>query len=96
MSLSLDDVRKVAHLARIQLTAEEEQKFAEQLNNILTYVEQLSELDVTGVEPTTRAIDVNNVMRADRLDQSSDREGLLSCAPDRDDDFFKVPKIMNG
>lgn len=96
MSLSLDDVRKVAHLARIQLTTEEEQKFAQQLNNILTYVEQLSELDVTDVEPTTRAIDVNNVMRTDRLDQSSDREGLLGCAPDRDDDFFKVPKIMNG
>lgn len=96
MSLSLDEVRKVAHLARIQLTAEEEEKFAAQLNNILTYVEQLSELDVTDVEPTTRAIDVNNVMRPDQLERYTDREGLLGCAPDRDEDFFKVPKILNS
>ena len=96
MSLSLDEVRKVAHLARIQLTPDEETKFASQLNNILTYVEQLNELDVTDVEPTTRAIDVPNVMRADRLAPYDNREGLLASAPDRDDDFFKVPKILNS
>lgn len=95
MSLSLDEVRKVAHLARIQLTAEEEEKFAGQLNSILDYVEQLRELDVEGVEPTTRAIDVSNVMREDVREVYGDREDILSGAPDRDESFFKVPKILS-
>ncbi|GAB4359664.1 MAG: Asp-tRNA(Asn)/Glu-tRNA(Gln) amidotransferase subunit GatC [Cyanophyceae cyanobacterium] len=95
MSLSLDEVRKVAHLARIQLTAEEEEKFAGQLNSILDYVEQLRELDVEGVEPTTRAIDVSNVMREDVREVYGDREAILSGAPDRDESFFKVPKILS-
>lgn len=95
MSLSLDEVRKVAHLARIQLTPEEEEKFAGQLNSILDYVEQLRELDVEGVEPTTRAIDVSNVMRDDRREVYGDREAILSGAPDRDESFFKVPKILS-
>lgn len=95
MSLSLDEVRKVAHLARIQLTPEEEEKFAGQLNSILDYVEQLRELDVEGVEPTTRAIDVSNVMRDDVREVYGDREAILSGAPDRDESFFKVPKILS-
>ena len=95
MSLSVDEVRKVAHLARLQLTEAEETKFAGQLNSILEYVEQLSELDVEGVEPTTRAIDVSNVMRDDVQETYADREDILQGAPDRDASFFKVPKIMN-
>lgn len=89
-----EQVQKVAHLARLSLTPQEEEHFTQQLNDILAYVEQLSELDTQDVQPTTRAIDVSNVLRADRLEPSSDRETLLNCAPDRDEDFFKVPKIL--
>jgi aspartyl-tRNA(Asn)/glutamyl-tRNA(Gln) amidotransferase subunit C len=89
-------VHKVAHLARLQLTEEEEEKLTTQLGDILGYFEQLNELDVSGVEPTTRAIDVSNVVRADTLQPYAEREAMLESAPDRDGDFFKVPKIVNA
>jgi aspartyl-tRNA(Asn)/glutamyl-tRNA(Gln) amidotransferase subunit C len=94
MSLDLEQIQKVALLARLQLTTTEEAKFTTQLGNILDYVEQLSELDVSNVEPTTRAIDVSNVMRPDHHTAWSDRDELMDCAPDRDGEFFKVPKIV--
>ena len=87
-------VHKVAHLARLSLSAEEEENFTDQLNSILTYMEQLNELNTTDVPPTTRAIDVSNVLRPDQLQVHSDRDSILNCAPDRDEDFFKVPKIL--
>ena len=87
-------VHKVALLARLALTPEEEVKFTTQLGGILDYFEQLSELDVTNVEPTTRAIDVSNITRVDELKVWGDREAILDNAPDQDGDFFKVPKIM--
>jgi aspartyl-tRNA(Asn)/glutamyl-tRNA(Gln) amidotransferase subunit C len=91
-----EQVQKVAHLARLELTSEEEGQFTTQLNDILDYFEQLSELDVSDVQPTTRAIDVSNVVRVDRLQPYTDRETILEGAPDRDGDFFKVPKIVTG
>lgn len=90
-----EQVHKVAHLARLALTPEEEEKFTTQLSDILGYFEQLSELDVSDVAPTTRAIDVSNITRPDQLQPYGDRETILDSAPDRDGDFFKVPKIMN-
>ena len=96
MSLDRATVHKVATLARLELTPEEEETFAGQLSGILDYVDQLSELDVTGVEPTTRAIDVANVTRADVMKVYENREALMESAPDRDENFFKVPKIVAG
>ena len=92
--IDLEQVRKVAHLARLELTPEEEQRLPSQLSAILDYVEQLSELDTDNVAPTTRAIDVSNVFREDVQKTFGDRELLLENAPDREDDFFRVPKIM--
>ncbi len=92
--IDLEQVRKVALLARLELSAEEEQQFTGQLSGILEYVEQLSELDTADVEPTTRAIELNNITRPDQLEPFGDRDALLSCAPDREADFFKVPKIL--
>ena len=90
-----EQVRKVAHLARLELTPQEEEQFTSQLGSILDYFEQLSELDVTDVPPTTRAIDVSNVTRLDQLQEVSDRNSILDSAPEQEGDFFKVPKILN-
>ena len=95
LMLDRAQVQKVAHLARLQLTPEEEEKFTTQLSSILDYFELLSELDVTGVQPTTRAIEVINVVRVDR-EQPYSREDILNGAPDREGEFFKVPKIVTG
>lgn len=96
MAIDRDQVRKVAHLARLALTPEEETQFTSQLSDILDYFQQLSELDTENVPPTARAIDVSNVTRSDQLKPWSDRESILDCAPDREDEFFKVPQIMGG
>jgi aspartyl-tRNA(Asn)/glutamyl-tRNA(Gln) amidotransferase subunit C len=85
----------VAHLARLELTPEEEEQFTSQLNDILNHVEQLSELDTREVSPTTRAIDVSNIVRPDHSKVTENREDILNCAPDREDDFFRVPKILS-
>ncbi|MEM7769262.1 MAG: Asp-tRNA(Asn)/Glu-tRNA(Gln) amidotransferase subunit GatC [Cyanobacteria bacterium P01_E01_bin.6] len=92
--LDREQVHKVATLARLDLTEEEEERFTTQLGSILDYFEQLNELDTENVQPTARAIDVSNVTRQDALEQWKEREAILECAPDRDGDFFKVPKIM--
>ncbi|MCL1463377.1 Asp-tRNA(Asn)/Glu-tRNA(Gln) amidotransferase subunit GatC [Argonema galeatum] len=90
-----EQVHKVANLARLELTPAEEEQFTTQMGSILEYFEQLSELDVSNVQPTTRAIHVSNITRQDELRPYPDREAILSCAPDRDDDFFKVPQILS-
>lgn len=99
MKIDRDQVRKVAHLARLELTPEEEEQFTTQLSSILEYFEQLSELDTSNVEPTARAIDVVNVTRSDQLHPYENRDMLLENAPDRENtasgEFFKVPQIMN-
>ena len=89
-------VQHIARLSRLQLTEAEEIAFTSQLGDIFDYFEQLNELDelLVGVEPTTRAIDTLNITRPDVLAPYTDKEALLNCAPDREDQFFKVPQIM--
>ena len=91
-----EQVRHVARLGRLQLSEAEEIAFTKQLDGILDYFQQLNELDpfLEGVEPTTRAVNTVNVTRADILQPFSNREVLLECAPDREEDFFRVPQIM--
>jgi aspartyl-tRNA(Asn)/glutamyl-tRNA(Gln) amidotransferase subunit C len=91
-----EQVKKVALLARLDLHASEVEQFTTQLSSILGYVEQLQELDVSDVPPTTRAIDVSNVIRPDDLQPYPNREQILSVAPDVNGDFFRVPKIIAG
>lgn len=88
-------VHKVAHLARLELTAAEEEQFTTQLSGILDYFEQLSEIDTSDVSPTARMVDLSNVTRLDQLQMFGDREAILNCAPDAEEDFFKVPKIVS-
>ncbi|MGF1460851.1 MAG: Asp-tRNA(Asn)/Glu-tRNA(Gln) amidotransferase subunit GatC [Leptolyngbyaceae cyanobacterium] len=93
--IDAEQVRKVAHLARLELEESEEQALTTQLNSILDYVEQLNELDTTDIPPTTRAIEVSNIHRPDQLEVFGDRDSLLSNAPEREEDFIKVPKILD-
>ena len=94
--IDLEQVRKVALLARLELSPAEEEQFTGQLSGILDYVEQLKELNTDAVEPTTRAIELSNITRPDSLESFGDRADMLDCAPDREGDFFKVPKILEG
>ena len=94
--IDLEQVRKVALLARLELTEAEEQQFTEQLSGILDYVQQLNELNTENIEPTTRAIELSNITRQDELTPFEDRESILGIAPEREDDFFKVPKILGS
>jgi len=88
------DVKYVAHLARLQLTAEEERKFSAQLGHVLGYVEKLKELDVTAVEPTAHAMPLINVTRADAIEPSLPHEEALRNAPASANGLFMVPKIV--
>jgi aspartyl-tRNA(Asn)/glutamyl-tRNA(Gln) amidotransferase subunit C len=96
MSLSLDEVRRVAQLARLKLTPEEEQVFQGQLSAILDYVKQLEELDVSGVEPMTHALAAGDQppLRADELRASLSPDEALANAPAREGTTFKVPRII--
>ena len=96
MSLSLDEVRRIAVLARLELSQEEEQLFAGQLSAILDYVEQLETLDVSGVEPMTHALASDDAapLREDEVRPSLPLEEVLANAPERDGTCFKVPRII--
>lgn len=88
------DVKYVAHLARIALTPEEEQKIGAQLGNILGYIEKLRELDVSQVEPTAHAVPLTNVTRPDEIQPSLPTEEALRNAPAQANGLFLVPKIV--
>tara|TARA_B100000700_G_scaffold213435_1_gene234745 strand:- start:767 stop:1060 length:294 start_codon:yes stop_codon:yes gene_type:complete len=93
--ISFEDVRKVAKLARLDLPKDEIITYANQMEEILGYIEQLERVDTTEVAPTTRAVEVINVLREDLVEGTDIRDELLNLAPDREGDFFKVPKILS-
>lgn len=95
MELSRDDVRHVATLARLALGDEEAAGLGRQLSQILTYVQTLNELDTSQVEPTSHVVPMANVWREDEVAPSCDREAILANAPDRAEEFFRVPKIID-
>ena len=88
------DVKYVAHLARISLSPEEEQRFGAQLENVLSYIKQLEEVDVSGVEPTAHAFPLVNVMRPDEVRPSLPHDAALQNAPAKVRGLFQVPKIV--
>ena len=88
------DIEKVARLARLELSEEERETFGNQMEQILTYMEQLNRLDTTGVEPTSHAIPIYNVFREDEVKPSIPQEGVLAIAPDEEDGHFKVTRII--
>jgi aspartyl-tRNA(Asn)/glutamyl-tRNA(Gln) amidotransferase subunit C len=92
--ISADDVRKVAQLARLELAEPTIATYTAQLERILDYVAHLEQVDTEGVPPTTRAVEVVNVTREDRVEPTPVREQLLDQAPEREGDFLRVPKIL--
>ncbi|OUX71866.1 MAG: aspartyl/glutamyl-tRNA(Asn/Gln) amidotransferase subunit C [Synechococcus sp. TMED90] len=93
-NITADDVRKVAHLARLDLPEDTIATFTGQLERILDYVDQLQAVDTEGVPATTRAVEVVNVTREDTVEATEVRDDLLNQAPLREGDFFRVPKIL--
>ena len=91
-----DQVKKVAQLARLRLDNNQVKHHAEQIEKILDYINQLEKIDTKDVPCTTRAIEVINVLRTDVNSKFEDRDELLNLAPSRENDFFKVPKIIKG
>jgi aspartyl-tRNA(Asn)/glutamyl-tRNA(Gln) amidotransferase subunit C len=88
------DIKYVAHLARLALSAEEEQKFEAQLGDVLGYIEKLKEVDVSGVEPTAHAVPLANITRLDEVKPSLSQEDALRNAPAKANGLFLVPKIV--
>jgi aspartyl-tRNA(Asn)/glutamyl-tRNA(Gln) amidotransferase subunit C len=96
MSVSIEEIKKIASLAKLKFSDEEIEKFASQFNEILDYVAKLNQLNTDGVEPLTHPLDLKNVMREDKLKSSIDTKLALSNAPDKDEKYFKVPKVIKG
>jgi aspartyl-tRNA(Asn)/glutamyl-tRNA(Gln) amidotransferase subunit C len=92
--LSLQEVEEIAKLARLALSDEEKRMFQDQLSAILDYVEALQALDTDDVPPTTSAVPLDNVMRADEVRPSLPVEDALANAPDHADDSFRVKPIL--
>ncbi len=88
------DIKYVAHLARIALTPEEEQKLGTQLGHILGHIEKLKELDVSGVEPTAHAVPLMNVTRPDEVRPSLPHNEAMRNAPAQANGLFTVPRIV--
>jgi aspartyl-tRNA(Asn)/glutamyl-tRNA(Gln) amidotransferase subunit C len=94
MKITRDEVKRVALLARLELSAEEENRLTEQLDSILQYMEKLGSLDTANVEPLAHAVEIANAFREDRVTNEPQPEVLLANAPDREKSFLKVPKII--
>jgi len=96
MALSLEEVRRIASLARLLLSPDEERLFAGQLSAILDYVRQLEELDVSAVEPMTHALSAGEPLplRPDEVREGLSPERALAAAPAREGTCFKVPRII--
>ncbi|KGX90218.1 glutamyl-tRNA amidotransferase subunit C [Pontibacillus halophilus JSM 076056 = DSM 19796] len=92
--ISEEQVKHVAQLARLHVTEEEAQMFTKQLDDIISFAEQLNELDTEGVKPTTHVLDLKNVMRKDEPKKWITQEEALKNAPEQKDGQFKVPSIL--
>lgn len=96
MKITRKDVENVALLSRLELAENDVEKFTGQLNAILDYIDMLNKVDTEGVEPTAHVLPVKNVMRPDEPRPSLPRELALANAPEQENGYFKVPKIMEG
>lgn len=94
MAIGIKEVEYVAHLARLELTPEEKEIFARQLDKILEYIGKLNEVDTTDIEPTTHVLPLKNVFRQDKQESSLPVEDVLKNAPAKERNLFKVPQVI--
>ncbi len=94
MSLSNEEVRRIARLARIELSADETETTREQLNGIFAFIEQLQSVDTSGVEPMSHAVDVTQRLREDRVTETDRRETFQKVAPEAESGLYLVPKVI--
>ena len=94
MKISKDEIDNIAHLARLDIDDLQKEKIAGQLSNILQYIDKLKDVDVKGIKPSSGVAFMNNVLREDKLKASPGPDVTLANAPDRDEDFYIVPKTI--
>jgi len=94
MSVTKKDVEKIAELAKLKFTDDELDNFTHQMNEILSYMDKLNELDTENVKPLSHPVEQINVFREDELKPSVSTEEALKNAPDKTDQHFKVPKVI--
>ena len=94
MKITIDEVKYVSGLARLELQAGEAEAMAGQLDQILSYVDKLNELDTSKVEPTTHAISITNAFREDKLRESLSQKEAIANGPKQNGESFVVPKVI--
>ena len=94
MAVSANDIRWVAHLARLEFAEAELEHFTEQFNEILKYVDQLKSVKTDGIDPLAHALPIHNVFRDDVVTESLTRDEALANAPDRRNEFYGVPAVL--
>ena len=93
MQISKDIVTHTAYLSRLYLKAEEVEQYSKQIEDILSYIDKLKELDVKNVEPTFHVLELKNVLRKDIERPSLSVDEVLQNSPDKENNFFSVPKV---
>ena len=96
MNVTEQDLTTTAHLSRLAIPAAEKDDALKTLGDFLTYVDHLSDVDTKDVQPTTYALPIENVFRADEVRPSLSNEAALSNAPLHENGYFKVPKVLEG
>lgn len=94
MTVKKEDVKHIARLSKLRLNEKEIEEFTEDMNQILDYVKKLEKIDTSKVEPLSHPLEGVNVFREDKLQKSIDKEAALKNAPERTEEFFKVPKVI--
>lgn len=94
MSLKTDDVREIAHLARLHIDDDAVDRYAEDLSSILELMEQMNQVDSSGVEPLANPLDATQRLRADEVTESDQRDKFQAIAPDVSEGFYRVPKVI--
>lgn len=87
-------INHIANLARLRFPKTDLERYTHKAKHIIEYVEKLKTVDTTGIEPTAHAVEVEGFMRADEIKPFENRDGILANAPDRDGDFYQVPKVL--
>lgn len=96
MSVTRKDVEYIAELARLKFNDQELDSFTEDLNEVLTYIDKLNELNTDNIEPLSHPVEGSNAFREDIVKPSITTEDALKNAPDKDESFFKVPKVISS